>query len=120
MFSAGGEGELKLSCTVKTLMVSIVGVPLKATSTESGKLCGVPSFQPPVPLPQPTPARSPLFTPVTAYAALNVDEAVATPPLEARATFVPDGVGVGVGVGVGAPPQPGNLKDPIRVRQLKL
>ena len=30
------------------------------------------------------------------------------------------GVGVGVGVGVGAPPQPGNLNEPIRVRQLKL
>ena len=29
-------------------------------------------------------------------------------------------VGVGVGVGVGAPPQPGNLNEPIRVRQLKL
>src|SRR4030095_3624594 len=30
------------------------------------------------------------------------------------------GVGVGVGVGVGAPPQPGNLNEPMRVRQLKL
>ena len=30
------------------------------------------------------------------------------------------GVGDGVGVGVGAPPQPGNLNEPIRVRQLKL
>lgn len=31
-----------------------------------------------------------------------------------------DTSGVGVGVGVGAPPQVGNLNDPIRVRQLKL
>ena len=30
------------------------------------------------------------------------------------------GVAVGVGVGVGAPPQPGNLNEAIRVRQLKL
>ena len=28
------------------------------------------------------------------------------------------GVAVGVGVGVGPPPQPGNLNEPIRVRQL--
>ena len=30
------------------------------------------------------------------------------------------GVAVGVGVGVGFPPQPGNLNDAMRVRQLKL
>jgi len=30
------------------------------------------------------------------------------------------GVAVGVGVGVGDPPQPGNLNEPMRVRQLKL
>ena len=30
------------------------------------------------------------------------------------------GVDVGVGVGVGLPPQPANLNEPIRVRQLKL
>jgi hypothetical protein len=30
------------------------------------------------------------------------------------------GLGVGVGVGVGLPPQVGNRKEPIRVRQLKL
>ena len=57
---------------------------------------------------------------------------VAEPVRLLGAFGAPDGVGVGVGVavgvgdavgvgvGVGAPPQPGKLNEPIRVRQLKL
>ena len=62
---------------------------------------------------------------------ISVDE-TAVPARLLGAFGVPEGVGVGVGVGVavgvavgvgvgvGFPPQPGNLNDAIRVRQLKL
>src|SRR6267142_2226475 len=99
--SVGGLGEAKLSCRVNTSISLIDCAPLKVISTESGKAFAVPSFQPP-PLPQPTPARSPLLTLLTGKSELKVEEATATPPFAANATFTPGG-GVGVGVGVGVP-----------------
>src|SRR5262245_23797514 len=66
--------------------------PANATSIQSGEAYGVPSFHPP-PLPQLSPRRSPLMAPDAGYFVLYVDDAVATPPLAASATFTPGGRG---------------------------
>src|SRR5687768_4363268 len=82
----GSLGVLYASCSEKTATSSIVFGPLKATSSQSGKLPVVASFQPP-PLPQFTARRSPLIAPGGPYPLLAVDDAVATPPFAASATF---------------------------------
>src|SRR5215471_11589478 len=56
----GSTGEFILSCSVKTLISSMVFSPLKSTSSQSGYTPDVPSHQPP-PLPQFNPFRSPLI-----------------------------------------------------------
>src|SRR4029453_7680065 len=65
-------------------------LPAKSTSTQSGKLPGVASTHPP-PFPQFTPARSPLITLAAANPVPYVDDALATAPADASATFVPLG-----------------------------
>src|SRR5678815_1070306 len=64
----------------------MVLLPLKAICTQSGYAFALVSFQPP-PLPQLTPARSPLLIDDAGKAGLIVLEAVATPPLLASATL---------------------------------
>src|SRR5712671_3205988 len=68
--AVGGLGAAKLSCTVNT-SISLIGCdPLNVISTESGKIPCVPSFQPPLPAPQPAPLRSPSLTLLTGKAEL--------------------------------------------------
>ena len=65
----------------------IVLAPAKSTCSQSGKLPGVPSCQPP-PAPQLTPRRSPLIAPAAANP-LSAEDAVAVAPALAAATFMP-------------------------------
>ena len=80
----GSIGEPKLFCTVKTSISSTVRVPAKSTCSQSGWAPPVASFHPPL-VPQLSPRRSPSIAHAGAYAPLNVDDAVAAAPLEARA-----------------------------------
>ena len=65
----------------------IVVAPAKSICSQSGKLPGVPSCQPP-PAPQLTPRRSPLIAPA-APNPLSAEEAVAMAPALAAATLTP-------------------------------
>ncbi len=67
---------------------SMVLLPLKSISTQSGKALAVASFQPP-PLPQPAPLRSLLLIAATGNWLLNTLEAEATAPALASATLMP-------------------------------
>jgi hypothetical protein len=77
-----------LSCTVKTSTSSIVWLPAKSTSSQSGYVPPVPSCQPP-PFAQFAPVRSPLMAPPGANALLKDDDALAVAPFAAAATFTP-------------------------------
>src|SRR5690349_1620468 len=75
-------GDWKLSCTENTSTSLMVLLPLKSTSSQSGKLFCVPSFQ----------YASPFRSPSMAFAALVVplytDDAMTDPPFAGNATFI--------------------------------
>src|SRR4029078_3096082 len=67
---------------------SMVLLPMKSISTQSGKALAAASFQPP-PLPQPAPLRSLLLIAATGNCALDTLAPSATAPALASATLVP-------------------------------
>src|SRR4051794_25071574 len=77
----GSIGDWKLSWTENTSTSLRVFVPLKSTSSQSGKVLDVPSFQKLASL------RSPLIA-LAGCLPLIVEEASARPPLEGNATLV--------------------------------
>lgn len=74
------RARFRTSCTVKMLTSSITRGPLKLISIVSGQALGVPSTQPPVPLPQPLPARSSLIAEPPGKAAESVLDTLTVAP----------------------------------------
>ena len=85
---SGWPAVVQLFCNVKTSISSIALLAGKSTSSESGYTPRVPSFQPPVPLPQLLPVRSPSSAEAAGHLlSLALLEATAVDPFAANATL---------------------------------
>src|SRR5687767_10873870 len=82
----GSTGAPGVSCSENTSIRLTACAPLNSTSSQSGNTPDVPSFHTP-PEPHFRPFRSPLIAPAAAYPLLWVEDARATAPLAAAATF---------------------------------